>query len=110
MPVHGRDVAVVLSSGQEGHTVAEDDAVGDCCTASGFLPCFEQIAVPFTTGVFGIEVVVTDFKLTDSVTLVAACRRGETAQRIPVLNLPLPTPPPDGHDWIAAYRRWRKGC
>jgi len=24
-------------------------------------------------------------------------------------DLPLPTPPPDGADWIEAYRRWLGG-
>jgi hypothetical protein len=85
------------------------DAYGDSEQASGFLACFEQIAVPFTTEVLGVEVSVTGFDLTDDEALVAVCRRGKATQRIPVLDLPLPTPPPEGHAWIAAYRRWRKG-
>ena len=86
------------------------DAYGDSEQASGFLACFEQIAVPFTTKVLGVEVSVTGFDLTDDEALVAVCRRGKATQRIPVLNLPLATPPPEGHAWIAAYRRWRKSC
>ena len=31
-------------------------------------------------------------------------------QRIPILDLPLPTPPPEGAQWIEAYRRWAKGA
>lgn len=85
------------------------DAYDDAEQASGFLACFEQIAVPFTTNVLGVEVSVTGFDLTDDETLVAVCRRGKATQRIPVLDLPLPTPLPEGHAWIAAYRRWRKG-
>ena len=85
------------------------DAYGDSEQASGFLACFEQIAVPFTTEVLGVEVSVTGFDLTDDEALVAVCRRGKATQRIPVLDLRLPTPPPEGHAWIAAYRRWRKG-
>lgn len=85
------------------------DAYGDSEQASGFLACFEQIAVPFTTEVLGVEISVTGFDLTDDETLVAICRRGKATQRIPVLDLRLPTPLPDGHAWIAAYRRWRKG-
>ena len=84
------------------------DAYGDSEQASGFLACFEQIAVPFTTKMLGVEVSVTGFDLTDDETLVAVCRRGRATQRIAVLDLPLPTPPPEGHAWIAAYRRWRK--
>jgi len=85
------------------------DAYGDSEQASGFLACFEQIAVPFTTEVLGVEVSVTGFDATDDHALVAVCRRGKARQRIPVLDLRLPTPPPGGHEWIAAYRRWRKG-
>jgi hypothetical protein len=85
------------------------DAYSDSEQASGFLACFEQIAVPFTTEVLGVEVSVTGFDLTDNETLVAVCRRGKATQRIPVLDLRLPTPPPEGHAWIAAYRRWLKG-
>ncbi|GDY14632.1 hypothetical protein LBMAG53_35100 [Planctomycetota bacterium] len=85
------------------------DAYDDSEQASGFLACFEQIAVPFTTEVLGGEVSVTGFDLTDDEALVAICRRGKAKQCIPVLDLQLPTPPPEGHDWIAAYRRWRKG-
>jgi hypothetical protein len=85
------------------------DAYGDEEQASGFLACFEQITVPFTTKVLGVEASVTGFDMIDSEALVAICRRGKATQRIPILDLRLPTPPPDGHEWIAAYRRWRKG-
>jgi hypothetical protein len=85
------------------------DAYGDSEQASGFLACFEQIIVPFTTEVLGVEVSVTGFDLTDDDALVAVCRRGKARQLIPVLDLRLPTPPPAGHEWIAAYRRWRRG-
>jgi hypothetical protein len=36
--------------------------------------------------------------------------RGAATQRIPILDLPLPTPPPEGAQWIEAYRRWAKGA
>jgi hypothetical protein len=85
------------------------DAYDDSEQATGFLACFEQIAVPFSTEVLGIEVTVTGFDITDDDALVAVCRRGKSALRIPVLDLQLPTPPPDGHAWIAAYRHWRQG-
>jgi len=29
-------------------------------------------------------------------------------QEIPVLDLPLPDPPPAGWEWIAAYRQWAR--
>jgi hypothetical protein len=36
------------------------------------------------------------------------CARGKHRQAIPILDLPLPDPPPDGAEWIAAYRRWAR--
>ena len=38
--------------------------------------------------------------------IVAICRRDGHTQAIPILDLPLATPPPDGAGWIEAYRRW----
>jgi len=35
------------------------------------------------------------------------CRRGRARQSLPITDLPLPTPLPDGAEWIEAYRRWR---
>jgi hypothetical protein len=45
--------------------------------------------------------------LTDDEQLVAVCTRGRHRQALPILDLPLPTPPPDGAEWIEGYRRWR---
>lgn len=36
--------------------------------------------------------------------IVAICARGRDRQRIDLLDLPLPTPPPDGAAWIDVYR------
>ena len=47
--------------------------------------------------------------LNDAEEIVAVCRRERERQLIPILNLPLPSPPPAGWEWIAAYRqglRW----
>jgi hypothetical protein len=38
--------------------------------------------------------------------IIAVCRRGRDRQSLSILDLPLPTPPPDGADWIEAHRRW----
>ena len=45
--------------------------------------------------------------LTGDDQLVAVCTRGRHRQALPILDLPLPTPPPDGAEWIEGYRRWR---
>ncbi|MFI7547972.1 hypothetical protein [Actinoplanes sp. NPDC049599] len=38
--------------------------------------------------------------------IVTICVRGRHRQRIGLLDLPLPAPPPDGTVWIDAYRHW----
>ena len=65
----------------------------------------DNLAVPFTTQVLGVEVVVRRVDLTDS-GIVAICHRGRVKQAIGILDLPLPTPPPEGAEWIEAYRHW----
>jgi len=69
----------------------------------------EHLAVPFTTRVLGVEVTVERVDVTDADTIVAVCRRGRDRQRVPILELPLPNPPPGGAEWIEAYRRWIRG-
>ncbi|SBT54289.1 hypothetical protein [Micromonospora narathiwatensis] len=65
----------------------------------------EHLAVPFTTTVLGVEVTVRKVELAaDSV--VAVCVRDRHWQRVGLLDLPLPTPTPDGAAWIDAYRHW----
>ena len=39
--------------------------------------------------------------------LVALCRRGKSRLKISLLELPLPSPPPKGAEWIEAFQRWR---
>jgi hypothetical protein len=47
--------------------------------------------------------------MSDDNDIVTICRRNRSSQRIPILDLPLPTPPPRGAEWIDAYRRWARG-
>ncbi|SCG71720.1 hypothetical protein [Micromonospora halophytica] len=65
----------------------------------------EHLTVPFTTTVLGIEVTVRKVELTAD-SIAAVCVRGRHRQRIDLLDLPLPTPAPDGAAWIDAYRHW----
>jgi hypothetical protein len=67
----------------------------------------ENLAVPFETMVLGVPVTVEHLDLNHSEQIVAVCTRGRSRQSLPILDLPLPTPPPDGAEWIEAYRRWR---
>jgi hypothetical protein len=68
----------------------------------------EHLALPFQTSVLGMTVTVAKVDLTVGHEIVAICRRDTHKQAIPILDLQLPTPPPDGTDWIDAYRHWRR--
>ena len=67
----------------------------------------ENLAVPFETTVLGVLVTVGRVDLNRSEQIVAVCTRGGSSHSLPILDLPLPTPPPDGAEWVEAYRRWR---
>lgn len=92
-----------------------DEATVDCHDESeqvcGLYTMIENnLAVPFETEVLGTAVVVERVELTERGEIVAVCRRGRRRQRISLLDLPLPSPPPAGAEWIAAYRHWSRGC
>lgn len=67
----------------------------------------ENLAVPFATQVLGVEVTVRRVDLIGDA-IVAVCHRGRTRQVISLLDLPLPDPPPEGVEWIEAYRHWAR--
>src|SRR4029077_10226228 len=76
----------------------------------GFLTMIEEhLALPFSVKMLGVEAEVEKVDLTLDSQIVAICRRGDTRQKVPILDLPLPVPAPAGAEWIAAYRRWRRG-
>jgi hypothetical protein len=86
------------------------DAYDESEQALGFHSMFqEHLATPFQTEVLGVVVSVEHVEQTDDNRIVAVCVRGRVRQRIPILDLPLPEPPPDGVEWIDAYRRWARG-
>ena len=68
----------------------------------------EHLALPFETSLLGMTVTVAKVDLTVNDEIVAICRRDGHKQAIPILDLPLPHPAPDGVEWIDAYRRWRR--
>lgn len=89
------------------------EATVDCyndseCVTGFYAMLDDHLAVPFHTLVLDVDVTVAGIELTDDELIMAVCTRGRSTQRIPVLDLPLPTPHPDGAEWIAAYRRWVK--
>ena len=91
-------------------TEATMDAYGEAEQRTGLYTMLEEhLALPLVTEVLGVAVTVERIDLTVSSEIVAICRRGKTRQAIPILDLPLPAPPPKGAEWIAAYRRWAQG-
>lgn len=83
------------------------DAHDDDEQRMGFYNCIEEgLAVPFSTKILGVDVVVGTVTESESGEIVAVCSRGGKRQRIPILDLPLPRPRPKGWEWIEAYRRW----
>jgi hypothetical protein len=91
------------------------EATVDCyneseCVTGFYTMLVDNLALPFQTMVLGVDVTVTDVDLTEEEMIIAICTRGAATQRIAILELPLPSPPPEGSEWIDAYRRWAKGA
>ncbi len=83
----------------------------DCYNESeeitGWLTMLEEhLAIPFETRVLGTMVSVERIDLDAAGQIVAICSRRHQQQALPILDLPLPCPPPAGSEWIEAYRRW----
>jgi hypothetical protein len=88
-----------------------EEATVDCYNeaeqVTGLLTVIEdELTVPFKTRVLGVEVAVERVDLSGEDQIVAICSREKLRQTIPLLDLPLPTPPPEGAQWIEAYRHW----
>ena len=84
------------------------DAYGDAEQITGWLTMIEEnLGVPYETKVLSVPVTVERVDLDRDEQIVAICRRGGARQSLPNIDLPLPTPLPDGTEWIEAYRRWR---
>ena len=83
------------------------DAYNESEQVCGFYTMLENdLELPFNTTVFGAAVTVERIDLTDDDHIVVMCRSGQERQRLPILDLPLPEPPPKGWEWIEAYRHW----
>jgi hypothetical protein len=91
-----------------------EEATIDCYNeeeqASGFFAMIEEnLALPFATRVLGIEVSVVAFEMDNDGSLKAVCEHGGQRQRIGLTDLPLPSQPASGAEWIVAYRHWVRG-
>jgi hypothetical protein len=69
----------------------------------------ENLSLPFSVNILGVEAVVEKVDMTRDGRIVAVCQRDGMKQRIEILDLPLPKPAPVGAEWIATYSHWRKG-
>jgi hypothetical protein len=86
------------------------DAYNESEQVTGFYTMMEDhLALPFGTQVLGVEVSVDGIDVTDDDVIVVFCSRGRFRQVIPLLDLPLPESPPEGAEWIEAYRLWATG-
>lgn len=86
------------------------DAYGDSEQIMGFFCLLEErLQLPFNSEVLGISVTVESLDVTEDEHIVAVCSSGKSRQRLPILDLPLPSPPPEGAEWIDAFRCWARG-
>ena len=86
------------------------DAYGESEEAGGFYTMMENdLKLPFETQILGATATVVGIDVTDDGELVAVCRNGKVRQRISLEDLPLPSPLPQGAEWIIAYQYWRTG-
>jgi calcium binding protein len=88
-----------------------EEAIVDCYSedeeATGLFTMLEEsLTLPFETTVLGVAVTVKKVAQSGQGGIVAICTRDGIRQAIYILDLPLPTPPPAGSEWIAAYRHW----
>jgi Calcium binding len=73
------------------------DAYGESEQRVGFLTMLDdKLAFPFEIEILGAPAIVEGVDLNDAEDIVAICRRDKHKQMIPILNLPLPSPLPDG--------------
>src|SRR5258708_24618409 len=80
-----------------------EQAVVDAYTeeeqAVGFLTMMEDhLALPFSTNVLGVDVVVEKVDMTRDGQIVAVCPRDKNRQKNGILHLPLQPPPPRGSE------------
>src|SRR3954468_21559761 len=60
----------------------------------------DELDLPFTTRIFGMEVTVVAVEQDDSgLGIIAVCERQGERQRLSLSNLPLLSPPPAGAQW-----------
>ena len=66
----------------------------------------EHLRFPFKTGLAGHPMIVQGLTVGEDDEILAVCLRGGEKVGIPLLDLPMPKPPPKGAEWVEAYRLW----
>lgn len=83
------------------------DAYDESEQRTGLLTMIQDnLQLPFETTVLGVPVQVQSVDFNKGGEIVAICVRDRHRQAIPIVDLPLPSPPPKGAEWIEAYRHW----
>lgn len=75
----------------------------------GFLAMFENnLELPFKTNVDGDEVTVSHLEISyaDGGAIFAKCESRNRRSSMDILDVPIPNDPPEGWEWIEAYRYW----
>ena len=108
-PSAPRRRAITQAEYEEMVETATVDAYGESEQATGWQCVIdEHLQMPFETEMLGVTVRVEKIDLLDDDSIVAVCRRGQHRQTVPILDLPMPRVPPEGAEWVEAYRRWRR--
>jgi hypothetical protein len=80
------------------------EAVVDCYNESEQTMIDTHLAVSFKTMVLGVAVTIERVDLNQREEIVVVCRRDRIRQTVPILDLPLPSRPPAGAEWIIFER------
>lgn len=91
-----------------------EEAIVDCYTEDeqhgSFLVMLEEhLRCPVRALVVGEDVTVVGFDWDQPGEIVARCRRDRRVHRVNVTALEWPGAPPQGAEWIEAYRAWMRG-
>lgn len=91
-----------------------EEAIVDCHNEEEqheglFVALEEHLAFPFPGLVVGEGVMIIGLDRDPPGEVVAKCVRADRQYRINVTNLEWAGDPPDGAEWIAAYRAWLTG-
>ena len=83
------------------------DAEDDEEQQMGFYEALEEhLRVPWRTALAGVPVVVKGLDVGEDDEILAVCLRDGEKVGVPLLDLPMPKPPPKVAEWIEAYRLW----